>query len=240
MDFFRNSNPVPTAPASQPNSTVPATNGNPPVPAATDKSPGGNEPVADPNAAPDFSTLWEDPKDNDPKLPNFDPSSMFNLDMAKINESAKQLDFSKAVSEDQLRAIAAGGEEATKAFMMAMNSVAQQATQVSMIGAAKLVEQALGKANESFDARVDERVRQRQASESLRAKNPAFSSKEFSPLVSALEAQIRLKFPQASSTEITNMAESYVLKFAQSVTGNKDSESTDKLPETDWEKLFLS
>jgi hypothetical protein len=242
MDFFRSApatpaqvqNPVPQA--------APATNGNPPVPAPTDKSPGGNEPVANPNApiTPNFDTLWDAPAADAPKLPDFNPSAMFTIDPAKIAEAAKGIDYTKAITPEQLTAISQGGEAAMQAFAQAMNSLGQQATQVSMIGAAKLVEQALGKANETMDARVQEQIRKSAVSNSMREKNPVFSSPAFAPMVTAIETQFRTKFPTASAQEITNMAERYVLDFASSVSGKKDADSAAVIESTDWEKLFLS
>lgn len=236
MDFFRGANPVPAA------VPAPATNGNPPVPAPTDKSPGGNAPVADPNAPiePSFDKLWDPVGENDPKLPDFNPSALFQFDPAKVQEAVKQIDYTKAMNSEQLQAVVAGGEGAMAALSQIMNSVAQQATQVSMIGSAKLIEQALGKANESLDARMAEQIRKQEISAGLREKNPIFNSPEFSPMVSALETQFRTKYPNASSAEITTMAEKYVLKFAQGITGKKDADSASKVEEVDWENLFLS
>lgn len=236
-------NPVPAAQGSVPV----ATNGNPPVPAPTQQTPGGNNPVADPNAPipgnpadMDFSKLWDAPGEKDPQLPNFDPSTMFNLDPAKIAEAAKNISFVNTITDEQKAAIAGGGEAALKAMMEITNSSNQQSFQLAMIGSAKMIEQALGKANESLDARMRENIRQTSISQALREKNPIFSSPEFSPMVSAVEVQFRTKYPNASAAEITNMAEQYVLKFAQGITGKKDTESQPSTNEVDWEKLFLS
>jgi hypothetical protein len=243
MDMFRGgsnvnaANPVPAQ-------TPVATNGNPPVPAPTNVSPGGNPPNDGSNPGvqgvqePNFANLWEAPKETDPQLPSFDPSKMFNLDPQKIAEAVKQIDYSKAISQEQLAAVTAGGEGAVQALANIMNSVAQQTTQVSMMGAAKLVEQALGKANETMDARMAEEIRKNQISRDLREKNPLLASQEYSPMVSALEAQFRIKYPTASAPEITKMATDYLTKFAQGITKTGSSAASDTPAEFDWGAHF--
>lgn len=244
LDFFRSSNPVPAAPASQPqntnpsaaNAANPSTNGNPAVPPVTQNSPGGNTPVTP--QEPDFTKLWEAPAENEPTLPTFDPSKMFNLDPAKIAEAVKTIDYSRAINQEQLAAVTAGGEGAVAALAQIMNSVAQQTTQVSMMGAAKLVEQALGKANESLDARMQEQIRKNTISQELKSKNPVFSRPEYAPMVSALEDKFRMKYPTASASEITGMAEKYLLNFAQGITGKKEGEAANAVDDFDWGKHF--
>lgn len=243
MDFFRSapaapSNPVPPAQAAVP------TNGNPPVPAPTTASPGGNAPV-DPNAPiqttePDFSKLWEAPAENDPKLPEFNPSSIFNIDPAKIAEAAKGISFNAGITDEQKAAIVQGGEGALKAMMEINNSSNQQAFQLAMIGSAKMIEQALGKANDSLDARMAEQIRKNSISHGLKEKNPILASPEYAPMVQMVENQLRVKFPNSSAQEITDFAEKYVLKFASGILGKKDADSAPANNEPDWEKLFFS
>ena len=191
-------NPVPAAPGSVPVTT----NGNPPVPTPTQQTPGGNNPVADPNAPipgnptdMDFSKLWEAPGEKDPQLPNFDPSKMFNLDPAKIAEAAKNISFVNTITDEQKAAIAGGGEAALKAMMEITNSSNQQSFQLAMMGSAKMIEQALGKANESLDARMQEEIRKNSITKNLREKNLIFSNPAYAPMVAGVETQMRTKYP---------------------------------------------
>lgn len=242
MDMFRSANPVPsvapqTTNPSAANSANPSTNGNPPVPGVSTGTPGGGQAKEEPN----FENLWTPPKEGEEGLPDFNPSDLFNIDPAKVAQAVQGIDYSKAVSPEQMQAIAEGGEGAIQAFAQAMNSVAQQATQVSMIGSAKLIEQALSKANATLDSRMAEQIRKHSVSSGLKEKNPIFSNPAYAPMVSAIEHQFRAKYPNASAPEITELAEKYVFNFAQSVAGKKDADASaaSKLNEPDWEALFF-
>lgn len=231
MDFFRGAPATTQAPA------APAAPATAAPEAGQQPAPESQAPAANP--LDDFSKLWEAPKEGDPKPTNFDPSALFQIDPAKVQEAVGQMNFAGSVTPELLQQIAGGGEDATKAFMTAMNSVAQQAFAQSMIGSAKLVEQAMTKANTSLDARLKEGIRQQQVSTSLRDSNPALSHPAAQPLVAALEAQFTQKYPTASHTEITKMAQDYLSKFASVVSPAQQPQQTPQSKqETDWD-LFL-
>jgi len=235
MDYFRSAPAA--APAQAPAAQAPAA----PAPAATPAAPeAGAAPATPENPMDAFSKLWEAPKEGDPKPANFDPSALFQVDPAKVQQAVSQMNFAGTVTPEIMQQIAAGGEDATKAFMVAMNNVAQQSFAQSMIGSAKLVEQAMTKANESLDARLKEGIRQQQISSSLRDSNPALSHPAAQPLVAALEAQFTQKYPTASPTEVTKMAQDYLSKFAASVSPAQPSQQqqSQSSQETDWD-LFI-
>lgn len=234
IDYFRSA-PAAT-PAQAPAQQAPAAQA---APAATEASTTPAAEATPENPMDAFSKLWEAPKEGDPKPANFDPSSLFQVDPAKVQQAVSQMNFATAITPEIMQQIAAGGEDATKAFMQAMNSVAQQSFAQSMIGSAKLVEQAMTKANDSLDARLKEGIRQQQISSSLRDSNPALSHPAAQPLVAALEAQFTQKYPTASPTEITKMAQDYLSKFAASVSPAQPSpQQQQATKETDWD-LFI-
>lgn len=182
-----------------------------------------------------FSDLWETAKDAEgneiASSENFDPSKMFNIDPAKMQEAVSQMDFSQAIPAETFQQIQEGGEGAQQAFANAMNLVARQAFSQSMMGSAKLVEQAMSKANQSLDSRIDARTRQSQVSSTVRDSNPAFKHPAAAPMISMLEQQFTAKHPNASPQEISQMATDYFAKFADSMAGGnggKGNGSNDK------------
>lgn len=234
MDFFRGAPATTQQPAA-------------PAPAATQAPVQGTQPAAAPEApaAPanpldEFKNLWEAPKEGDPTPPNFDPTKLFQIDPAKIQAAVGQMDFTQSVTPDLLQQVTAGGEGAVQALAKVMNTVAQTAFAQSMLGASKLVETAMVKANDSLDARMKEGIRQQQISTQIRETNPALNHPAAQPLVAALEAQFTQKYPTASPTEITKMAQDYLVKFASVANPSSPSQQQTTPPGEDWEKFFMS
>ena len=121
-----------------------------------------------------------------------------------------------------------------------MNSVAQTVFAQSALATTKIVEQALTKQQEQFDARLPTLVKKFSANENLPANNPLLSNPAIQPLVGALQEQLVRKNPNASAAEIQQQVNDYFTAlgntFAPKPTAApnagkvKDSE--------DWEKFL--
>lgn len=162
--------------------------------------------------------------------PLSDPSAMFNIDPKSIQEAVGKINFAEAVKPEHMQAITEGGEGAQQAFLESMNAVARQVFSQSMVGSAKLVEQALARAGQGIDSRIDGRLRSSQVSETVAEANPAFNHPAAKPMVQALQQQLAAKHPTASPKEISDMAKSYFNDFASSITA---PEKAAKQKETD-------
>lgn len=235
------------APA-QPNPTNPGGPGNiSPNAAATGSTPpgaapNGQIPPVDPNAPADpatafaqFDKLWE----NAPVDPNAPPATGIfgNVDPKKFMEAAGKIDFSKVVTPEQLTAISTGGEGAVAAFAAAMNSVAQGVYAQSAFATTKIVEQALNKSKELFLSELPTHIKKQTVTDSLRAENPIFSNPAVQPIISALEAQMTVKYPNATAPEITQMAKQYVEALGSSFAPKSKADAgspKNKKGETDW------
>ena len=156
-----------------------------------------------------FADLWKN-EPTDPNAPAPNTSVFGNVDPKKFMEAAGKIDFAKVVTPDQLQKISAGGEDAMTAFAAALNSVAQTTYAQSAFASTKIVEQAMAKAKDSFLAELPTHIKQQTVKESLRQDNPIFSNPAVQPIISALEAQMTVKYPQATAAEITTMAKQYV------------------------------
>lgn len=201
----------------QPNQQVANTPGAAPngvVPDTTNT----NQP--DPNASQldNFNTLWQ-PNEADPNA----NQPLINVDPKSLAEAASKTNFVKMISPDQLKAISEGGEGAMNAFAAAMNKVAQGVYAQSAFATTKIVEQAVAKAQERFASEIPNHVKKLQVSESIRNENPALNHPAASPILGAIESQLTVKHPNASSTEIKNMAMQYLEQFASAVNQPKEA-----------------
>lgn len=197
----------------------------------------GNQPQnAEPASQLDqFSQLWQ-PNEN----PN-EPQPLIKVDPKSLAEAARKTDFTKMITPDQMQAIATGGEGAVQAFAAAMNQVAQGVYAQSAFAATKIVEQAVSKAQERFSAEIPNHVKKLQVSESLRGENPALNHPAASPILGAIESQLTMKHPNASSGEITKMAKQYLEQFASAVNApaqQQQQQQQKKSQDFDWNSFL--
>lgn len=223
----------PAQPVAPPGTQIPANAGatnpnNPTVPAGSGGAP--ESPLKE------FAELWEPNKDAKPDEPLFG-----NVDPAKLMEAAKKTNFSGAVTKAQLEAIQKGGTEAAEAFQQSMNSVAQTVFANSALATTKIVEQALERQRTAFEAKLPGIIKQHTVSDSLRNENPIFSDPAVAPLVKAMEHQFAQKYPNATASELTQHAKTYIAGLG-SVFSPQAKEDTNKTTqatgETDWSKFF--
>lgn len=202
---------IPPQPTQQPaQNTGTAPNGVVPAqPAATTPSP--DAPQLD-----TFSALWQPEQNPQPNQP------LIQIDPKALADAARKTDFTKMISQEQLTAIGAGGEGAMQAFAQAMNSVAQGVYAQSAFAATKIAEQAVERASARFTSEIPAHVKKLQVSENLRSENPALSHPAASPILGAIESQLTMKHPQASSAEISKMAKQYLDNFASAINKPKD------------------
>jgi len=236
---------APTTPPATPAApSTPAPGNIPPNAAPSGQSTAGAAPngtIPPGTAAPDdanktplseFEGIWK----NEPPKAGEAPAGIFgNIDPKKFTEAAQRIDFTRVVTPEQMAAIQAGGEDATKALVAAMNAVAQTAYAQSAFASTRMIENAIGKAREEFRAELPSQVKRYQVSENLRNDNPIFSNPAVSPIISALEAQLTTQYPDASAAEITEQAKRYVEALgtsfapqpkttAESASGKKDQD----------------
>ena len=229
--------PVPAAPV------TPAA----PAPAGTAKVGDANPsvtPVATPGTAPNgvvpnnvsenkspldaFSTLWE----TDPNVKAPGEYAPQQLDPTKLQEVVKQVDMTKVVTPAQLAAINAGGDGATAALMQSLNAVAQQTLMQSTVVANKMIEQAVTQAIKATTDRIPGMLRDMNLSNSLTEKNPIFSNPAIKPVIEAVKSQLSTKYPNATTQELTDMAQNFVKVMGQEFSPKPVVQSTPG--EFDW------
>lgn len=223
--------PAPTAPAQ------PAAN-NPAQPAPNTDPAAAVTPAPAPAATPldQFTKLWEtDPNSGTPA----DTSLFGAVDPKKVFEAAKGANFASAIPQDVLAAVANGGDGAVAALQQAINASTQAAFAQSTIAATKLIEQAIAKATEQNMAALPGLVKRHAAADSLQTENPALSNPAAQPIISAIQAQLAIKYPDATASQLAQMAKDYLGNFAEVVKPTKPVEAAKPAAgEMDWSNFL--
>lgn len=245
MSMFQNAfgGAAPAAPA--PAASQPAQPGNLPAAPVVNSDPANNNAPA-PNPAdpasvtPEgldaFKDLWKAPE----SPTNNEPQPMFNVKPEQLLEAAKKIDFSKAITQDQLQAVAQGGENAVNAFAQAMNSVAQTVYAQNALATTKIVEQALAKSKEGIMSEIPGQIKRHTVSETLQSENPVFSHPAAAPVLGALQQQLAIKYPNASASELSQHAKQYLNSLLSAASpANKSTETADGSDE-DWSRFLVN
>jgi hypothetical protein len=146
-----------------------------------------------------------------------DPAAMagvsLNLDATKIGEAAKNLDFTKSINPEQLAA-------ATKGDPTALAAIISQAGQAgftqSIAVTGKIVEAALAKQAEQFQAAIPGMLRQ-QTLQTQAPANSVLTDPAVQPLVATVTSQMAAKYPQATPSEIGKHVNDFFTSFATSM-----------------------
>lgn len=184
-----------------------------------------------------FKDIWQTPANS---VPDSDGTMFGSVDPQKLMESATKVDFAKAISPEQMQAIAGGGEAAVKAFAESMNKVAQTVYAQSAFATTKIVDQALAKAQTSFDSRLPSLVKKLSVNESLQDNNPLLSNPALVPVVSALSEQFVRKNPNATSADIQSQINDFFAALGTSFAPKpvQSASSKAKTKQEDWSAFF--
>ncbi len=219
-----NQNPAPPqasgTPTTSPNGVVP---------------PDGNK---GPNESPleQFKDLWK----NDPVDPNKQSNEPANPTPQQLLEAASKVDFSRVIDQENLKKVAAGGEEAVGALVALLNKSSQAVYGQTAVVSQKLIEKAVEQAEARFQERLPGLVKKHTARDSLVTENPAFNDPAVSTVVEAVQDRLAVKFPNATASEIKKMAQDYFSGAATKLSPQK-SEPTKKdssSNEPDWTEWF--
>jgi hypothetical protein len=225
---------APTTPGNIP-PTAPNTGATPPgaAPNGTIPNTGDQNPKPDTNPLAEFEKLWQ-AVDTDKAAPN---GSIFGeIDPKKFMEAAGKIDFSKVISPEHLQAISQGGEAAVQAFASALNSVAQTTYAQSAFAASKIADQGLQRAYEKMVGELPTHFKKFHMSENLRGENPIFSNPAVQPVITAMEQQFAVKYPNASAAELTQMAKRYVESLGSAFSPKAQNAGTQEADtEGDWD-----
>lgn len=186
---------------------------NNPAPQGTQQTPGTaangvipqQEEVKSPTEP--FKDLWQPT----PIDPNKTPEPSSQLTAENFMQAAGKIDFTQALSPEQLQKIQAGGPEAAQVLLEVMNKTAQVTMGQTLAGANKLIERQVSAARNDFNKNIPRTVRDSNVREALFQQNKMLSDPAVAPLVVAMQQQFSEKFPMASEAELLEKAQQYVL-----------------------------
>ena len=250
-DIFKTT-PAPVAAPQQPATgstpVVPGQPGNITDPTVVADPNNHTAPVVDPNAVvanpPDkqeekspldeFKNLWE----TAPTDPNASkPTEAPQLTAAAVQEVVAKADFSSVITPENLAAITAGGEDATKAFAASMNAMAAKVMTDSIMVNHKLTEQAVAKVKKEHEASLPDLIKNNAATDHLRTANPLFTNPAIKPVADAIHLQLQTKNPDFTHEQLTDMTQQAIIAMGESF-APKDVTSTDSAGDTDWTKFL--
>lgn len=217
----------------------PALANNPTVPAASvDATNPNNTPAAQaPEGLDKFTDMWNLTDAEKPKAP---VSPFEGVTPEALQQVAGKTDFSKVVTPEMMSAISAGGEQAAAAMIQALNAVAQQTYAQSAGASIKLIENALDKQRQQFQAELPNLIKQQTVTENLRNSNPIFNHPAAAPMLDTLQKQLQLKNPTATAEQIRKQAEDYLVSFAGAASPKQQqqqqSPGSNKMNDIDWSK----
>jgi len=214
---------TPGTPGNIPATTVQASATNPTLPA--------NSAVAPENVNP--LDAYKDLFKADPNAPKTTTDPMFNVDPAKLQEAAKQNDFTKVITPEMQAAITAGGEQGMAATIQIMQAMSQKGFADSAQATTKIVEAALAKQQESFLQQLPSIIKKQSLNDNLSSSNPVFSHPGAAPIIDMLKTSVSNKFPNATAQEQQEQLKSYLDNFVAAMTP-QSNKSGDVLNKTDW------
>jgi hypothetical protein len=215
-NMFQQKANQPAAPAPAPTSNNPGqitpnmqaqqsnkTDGNGVVPQGSQTAPPPPSPLEQ------FKEVWQ------PPTQVAEEPNSFSATPEKIMEAAGKVDFTRILSKEALAKVQGGGDEAVQALAGLLNQTAQAVYGQSTVAASKIVEQAVSQAEQKFAGKVPGLVNQKAAQAKLLAANKALSDPAVAPIVDMIQTQLAVKYPNATSDELADMASEMMKGAAQ-------------------------
>jgi len=193
----------------------------------TGANPTGSESGGTANQSPfaAFEKLWEPNVGPDGKPVAVTKEPLFNVDPKTVMEAAQRTDFKSVVTQEQMQKIAAGGPEAVAAMMDAMQAMSASVYANAAVAATKIAESGITKALAQAEQRLPSVIRNQSLNESLSAKNPALKDPAVQPIVELVKNQFAQKYPNATVSELQDMAEKYMIAAGSAFNPNANSAS---------------
>lgn len=168
-----------------------------------------------------FKDLWQTNPDPNAQNPN---APLINIDQKKLAEQVQRMKFSSTVDPNLFQQAVGADDPAQRAQALAsiIDSVTQQAVAQSLVGNSMITEGAVRTYGDKFRSQIPELIRAQSLTEATKQLNPALYDPAFAPIVSAVEAQIRVKFPGATATELKEQVSAYFDALASAANKPKE------------------
>jgi len=172
----------------------------------------------------EFHKLWEPVTGPDGKPASTTKEPLFNVDPKQVMEAASKTDFKSVATAEELAKVAAGGQDGVAAMMDIMQKLATNVYANAAVAATKIAESGITKALSQAEQRLPQVIRQQQFGDSLVTKNPALQDPAVRPIIESVKAQMTQKYPNATPSELQEMAERYMQAAADAFNPAKQEE----------------
>lgn len=144
------------------------------------------------------------------------PLPNLTVDPAKLSEAFKNVDFTAGI-DPALLDKASKGDGAS--MMQVLKQQGQSILSQSSIITAKVVEGAISELHNNYQRDVIPQVLRNNAISNAVNENPIFQHPAAAPMLAGLKTQFIQQYPQATASEIADMANNYLDSFARQVIG---------------------
>lgn len=182
-----------------------------------------------------YKNLWET---DDTKDASQNHNFFADVTPQKLMEAASKMDFKKAIKQEHLDAIKAGGEGAQVAFAESLNDVARTIFAQSAHATMGIVTNAFEKSSASNDARIQDAIRTHNLGQGTYQENPALKNPAFKSMVDGTMKQMRTKFPDATDVEVRKLTSEYFDQINAAMNPKKAEEVAKGSEQTDWNKYM--
>jgi hypothetical protein len=201
-----------------------------------------NEPAKASSPLDTLKDFWQNPMDAEgkPIQQPADPTAatIYNLDPAKVSESARKLDFMAGIEPATITK-ALGGDVA--AFMDVINGAVQNSFAAATLQTGNMINTGVSTNNTRFKSTLPSQIRAVQVDQAT-ASNPVLSHPAAAPLFNTLKSFAAAKNPNASPAEITAQVEALLTGFSEAMQAGspkaQQQAQAAKAGEQDWSSFF--
>ena len=216
------------------NPTIPNAGNTPPAELGPDGKPVNQNPntPADP-----FASLWQ----NDPnQKPNPATAPLINFDQKVLAENVRKMDFAKQIDPNLFQEVLGDDKAAAaQALMQIVNSIGQQSVAQGLIGNSQISEAAIKQYGNTIRGEIPDLIKSATLRDGMRQLNPALTDPAYEPIVGAIQERVRIKFPNATPTELQEMTSKYLDSFAEGINKPKEQQQQQQRQqqnkEQDWD-----
>ena len=119
-----------------------------------------------------------------------------------------------------------------------MNTVARNVMSQSTLVSNKLAQRVATHENKVLTDSIPGIIKQQNLSSNLHGINPLFSDPAVKPVIDSVKSQLQLKHPEATTDQLTEMAQDFVTKMAQSLNPTAPVIDPAAPVEPDWGKFL--
>lgn len=218
--------------------------------------------VQDPNSAnntqlPNQNTMppgnnggEQSPMDNFKDLFTIDPNQqsqqsqqLFTLDPQKFDQLVSSQNFTQGIAQEDVAALTqafGGNQEATKAALKIMNSIAQKSFGQSVQAGSKLIESGVQHTRVSLERDLPSHFKRQTAQDEIFTAHPELKSEAIRPLVGTVQQLIQQKNPNATTQEVNDLVAQYFTEVLPGAFGKTVQDKKVEQPTTPAEGNFAS